>query len=60
MRPGFIYLFIQLSKYNRELLDFGQGSNSVPFSRFSPALAIMLLTCAKGLWFGNVIFLNLQ
>jgi hypothetical protein len=32
----------------------------VPFSRFSPALAKMLLTCAKGLWFGNVIFLNLQ
>jgi hypothetical protein len=55
----FIYLFIQLSKYDPELLDFGQGFNNLAFSRFSPALAKMLLACTKGYGFG-LVFLNLQ
>jgi hypothetical protein len=55
----FIYLFIQFSKYDPELLDFGQGFNSLPFSRFSPALAKMLLACAKG-YGSSLVFLNIQ
>jgi len=55
-----VYLFIYLVVQNEpELLDFGL-INSLPFSRFSPALAKMLLACAKGYGCGNVIFMNLQ
>ncbi len=55
----FIYLFIQLSKYDPKLLDFGQGFNSLPFSKFCLALAKMLLAYAKG-YGSSLVFLNLQ
>jgi hypothetical protein len=55
-----LYLFIYSVVQNDiELLDFGL-INSLPFSRFSQALAKMLLARAKGYGSGNVIFLNLQ
>jgi hypothetical protein len=59
-RDAPLYLFIYSVVQNDvELLDFGL-INNLPFSRFSQALAKMLLACAKGYGFGNVIFLNLQ
>jgi hypothetical protein len=54
-----LYLFIySIVQNDPELLDFGL-INNLPFSRFSPALAKMILACAKGYGSGFV-FLNLQ
>jgi hypothetical protein len=37
-----------------------KGFNNLPFSRFTRALAKMLVACTKGYGSGNVIFFNLQ